>query len=280
MTGLVTAAPHNSMIDLFARRSKVATRAIGIADVLTPVQVRVFCDCEMRWFYQHLLAVPDPPTASTALDGAIRAALITNFRHKLECKEDLQTEAVVELFRRAWQKQHQAATFCDDEHPDRMGGIGEELVRIYMRRAAPPIQPAAIEQRTMRGVLASVRIQAQFDILDEDGMIIAINTARNAPSRIEPMHRFELTTCSRLADGASGVFRSDTLVHNESPQCITQVWEINEADIQLTDALYPVAQESMRRGYYMLNRGSVHCSRHQCPHWRRCEQDFGGVVEL
>src|SRR6266849_6026672 len=96
MTGLVTAVPHNSMIDLFARRSKVATRAIGIADVLTPVQVRVFSDCEMRWFYQHLLAVPDPPTATMALDGAIRAALITNFRHKVQCKEDLQTEAVVE----------------------------------------------------------------------------------------------------------------------------------------------------------------------------------------
>jgi putative transposase len=27
------------------------------------------------------------------------------------------------------------------------------------------------------------------------------------------------------------------------------------------------------------NRASVHGSRHQCPHWRRCEQDFGGVVE-
>jgi hypothetical protein len=281
MTGLVTAAPHNnSMIDLFARRSQVATHAIGIADVLTPVQVRVFSDCEMRWFYQHLLAVPDPPTASMALDGAIRAALLTNFRHKLQCKEDLQTEAVVDLFQRAWQRQELAASFCEDEHPDRMGGIGEELVRTYMRRAAPPIQPAAIEQRTMRGVLASVRIQAQFDILDEDGMIIAIKTARNAPSSVEPMHRFELTTCYRLADGASGVIRSDTLLNSENPRCVSQVWEINDADIQLTDALFPVAQEAMRRGYYMPNRGSVHCSRHQCPYWRRCEQDFGGVVEV
>jgi hypothetical protein len=279
MTGLVTAAPHNSMIDIFARRSKVATRAIGMTDVLTPVQVRVFSDCEMRWFYQHLLAVPDPPTASMALYGAIRAVLMTNFRHKLECKEDLQTEAVVELFRRAWQKQQQAASFCNDEHPDMIGGIGEELVRIYMTRAAPPIQPAAIEQQTIRGVLASVRIQAQFDILDEDGMIIAISTARNAPSSVDPMHRFELTTGYRLASGPSGVVRSDTLVTSQSPQCISQVWEINEADIQLTDALYPVAQEAMRRGYYMPNRGSVHCSRHQCSHWRRCEQDFGGVVE-
>src|SRR5713226_2544427 len=146
MTGLVSAAPHNSMIDLFARRSKVATRAIGIADVLTPVQVRVFSDCEMRWFYQQLLAVPDPPTASMALAAAIRAALLTNFRHKLACKEDLQTEAVVELFRRAWQKQQQMASFCDDELPDAIGSTGEGLVRVYMRRAAPPIQPSAIEQ--------------------------------------------------------------------------------------------------------------------------------------
>src|SRR5258708_20279876 len=83
MTGLVPAAPHNSMIDLFARRSKVATRAIGIADVLTPVQVRVFADCEMRWFYEHLLAVPEPPPATMALHRAIRAAPITHFHHKL-----------------------------------------------------------------------------------------------------------------------------------------------------------------------------------------------------
>src|ERR1700693_1649018 len=79
-------------------------------------------------------------------------------------------------------KQQQAATFFDDEHPDTIGGVGEELVRIYMIRAAPPIQPAAIEQQTIRGVLASVRIQAQFDILEEDGMIIAIDTAQTAPS--------------------------------------------------------------------------------------------------
>jgi len=75
------------------------------------------------------------------------------------------------------------------------------------------------------------------------------------------------------------VVRSDTLVNSEIPQCDSQVWEINEADIQLTDALYPVAQEAMRRGYYVPNRSSVHCSRHQCPHWRRCEQDFCGRVE-
>ena len=74
------------------------------------------------------------------------------------------------------------------------------------------------------------------------------------------MHRFELTTCS-LGVRTFGVIRSDTLVNSESPQCVSEVWEINEADIQLTDGLYPVAQEAMRRGYpptYLIPRGVNH----------------------
>jgi len=41
------------------------------------------------------------------------------------------------------------------------------------------------------------------------------------------------------------------------PQLITQSWEVSAADVQWTDALYPLAQEAMRRGYYMPNRASV-----------------------
>ena len=66
----------------FARRFRVATT--GLADVVSPAQVRRFSDCELRWFYQHLLALHDPPTAMQALDKAIRAALLVNFRHSLE----------------------------------------------------------------------------------------------------------------------------------------------------------------------------------------------------
>ena len=83
----------------FARRFRVATT--GLADVLSPSQVRAFSDCELRWFYEHLLGLPEPPIAMQALDRAIRAALMANFRHKLDSKEDLQAEGVVGLFRRA-----------------------------------------------------------------------------------------------------------------------------------------------------------------------------------
>jgi len=51
----------------------------------------------VRWFYEHLLGLPDPPTANLALDKAIRTALVTNFRHKLDAKQDIETEGVVGL---------------------------------------------------------------------------------------------------------------------------------------------------------------------------------------
>src|SRR6266481_4381515 len=133
------------MVDLFARRLKLPTRAIGTTDVLSPSQVRTFADCEVRWFYQHLLGLPDPPTATMALDHAIRTALMTNFRYKFESKADIQTEGVVGLFRRAWKRQLASANFCEDEVPEAIGRIGAALVRIYMHEAAPQIRPAAVE---------------------------------------------------------------------------------------------------------------------------------------
>src|SRR5262249_27557124 len=93
-----------------------------------------------------------------------------------------------------------------------------------------------------------------------------------APQTFEPL----LKSADR---GSSGRVRSDILVMGSMPQLITQTWKGSAADVQWTDALYPLAQEAMPRSYYMPNRTSIHCNRHQCPCWRRCEQDFGGVVE-
>src|SRR5258708_3003779 len=232
------------MIDIFARRSKVATRAIGIADVLTPVQVRVFSDCEMRWFYEYLLGLPDPPTANLALDKAVRTALMTNFRHKLDSKHDIETEGVVGLFHRAWKKQLATATFCDDEVPEAIGRIGERLVREYMERVAPQIWPAALHQ-PLHGVMGAVRIRTELDLIDVDGTVIDIRTSQTAC--MDQMHRFELATCARLAPGASGVVRSDILLPRNTPQHLERTGEVTPADIRGADPLYPLAQHASKR---------------------------------
>ncbi len=201
---------------------------------------------------------------------------MANFRYKLDSKEDIETEGVVGLFRRAWEKQLASAAFCDDEVPNAIGSTGEHLVRLYMERVAPKIWPAVLHQ-PLQGVIGAVRIRAELDLIDVDGTVIDIRTSQSA--HIDQMHRFELATYARLAPEASGMVRSDILVVQKTPQHLARTWEITPADIHWTDALYPLAQHAMQRGYYMPNRNSWNCSRHQCPYWRRCEQDFGGVVQ-
>ena len=124
-----------------------------------------------------------------ALDNAIRTALITNFRYKIESKADIQTEGVVGLFRQAWRKQRTAANSCEDEVPQAIGKTGEALVRIYMQEVAPKIRPAAVE-RPLSAVISSVRIRAQLDLMDKDGTIIDIRAAQGAPARVDHMQRF------------------------------------------------------------------------------------------
>ena len=123
-----------------------------------------------------------------------------------------------------------------------------------MQQVAPEINPAVIEKR-VRGVLGMVRIDAQVDLMDTDGTLIDIRTIHAAC--VDPMQRFELGTCSRLSDGASGQIRSDILVTGSSPRHTRQTWDVTAADIQWMDALYPLAQQAMQRGYYMPNRSST-----------------------
>ena len=134
-------------------------------------------------------------SGNTASDPKNRTALMTNFRHKLDSKEDIVNEGVVGLFCSAWNEQQSSAVFCNDQLPDAMARTGEALVRLYMQQAAPSIQPASIEQ-PFQGVLGMVRIRGQVDIVDVDGTIIDIVIATSLPARIDTMHRFELRTCA------------------------------------------------------------------------------------
>src|SRR5712692_7655052 len=193
-------AAYDNMVDLFARRLKLPTRAIGMTDVLSPSQVRAFSDCEVRWFYEHLLGLTDPATATMALDNAIRTALMTNFRQKVDSKEDIEIEGVVGLFRRAWKQQRASANFCDDEVPEAMGRTGEALVRVYMQQVAPNIRPAAVEQ-PLHGVIGGVRIHAQLDVMEVDGTIIDIRTTPTAPVHVDQMHRRGCGTSAVQVDG-------------------------------------------------------------------------------
>lgn len=261
-----------------AATAPAAAPETGLADALSPSHVRTWSDCPAKWYFKHGLRLPDPPTSSLAVGTAVHAPIAANFRYKRESKQDLETEGVVALFRQAWAEQLDLASFREDEAPKELGLAGEQLVRLYMNEAAPAIEPAEVEL-PVKGVIAGVRVRGVVDVIDVAGRIIDVKTAAQKPSSIDPLYRLQVATYRRLAPGASGLVQLDTLVKTKTPQRIAQLFEITDADIRATDAMYPLAQQGMRAGYYMPNRLSLLCSRRHCAFWRACEKEFGGTVD-
>jgi hypothetical protein len=147
----------------------------------------------------------------------------------------------------------------------------------YLDEVAPTIEPAAVELH-VEGEIGGVRVQGFIDVLDVDGRIIDIKTAKASPSGIDPMHRFQVATYKQLAPAASGKGRLDTLVKTKTPKIVLQDFDVTEEDMRATHMIYAKASQAMRSEHYMPNRMSMFCSRRNCAHWRICEREWGGEV--
>jgi CRISPR/Cas system-associated exonuclease Cas4 (RecB family) len=247
------------------------------AQVLSPTQVRCFMDCHARWWFKYRLKISDPPNGNLVLGRAVHSALTQNFAQKVETYEDLPFPGVVALFREAWALEREQAEFRDDEEPSELAWAGEVLVGKYLDEVAPAIEPAAVELH-VEGEIGGIRVQGFIDVLDVEGRIIDIKTAKASPSRIEPMHRFQIATYRQLTTAASGKGRLDTLVKTKTPKIVIQNFDVTEEDMRATQMIYARASEVMRSDLYLPNRLSMLCSRRNCPYWRICESEWGGEV--
>ncbi len=271
------------MMDLIRIEGTPATfshpSAVGtpLSEVLSPSQVRCFMDCQIRWWFKYGLKVPDAPTGNMALGRAVHSALCENFAQKVDTREALPTPGVVALFREAWVNEREQTEFRDEENPQELAATGEVLVTKYMDYLAPTIDPAVVELK-VDGEIGGVRVRGWIDLLDVEGRVIDIKTAKARPSSVEPMHKFQVATYSHLIAGASGEGRIDTLVKTKTPQVISQNFQITAEEMRAAQTLYPAAQEAMRQQRYMPNRLSVMCSRRNCSYWRNCEREWGGEV--
>jgi len=185
--------------------------ATAPGDILSPSQVSTIMDCAYRWHAKHILKMPEPATSNQILGRAVHSALAANFEQKCDTKFDLPVPGVLVVYREAWAVLSEETEFRDDEDPDELGRAGEALVAKYMEEAAPRIEPVAVEMR-VEGVIAGVKVVGYIDLVDVDGCVIEIKTAKARPSSIDPMHRFQVATYRHLTHLARGTGRIDTLV--------------------------------------------------------------------
>lgn len=252
---------------------------IDVAAHLSPSQLNTFVgDCQAKWYYRNVLKLADPKDASRALGSAVHAGIAENFRQKLETREDLDIAGVQAIARLNLEAELADAQLSATDNPADLRGLSDALVSLYMERVAPSIDPAAVELR-VEGAIAGVHVSGYVDVLDTEGRVIDIKTASKKPAGVSPEYRRQLTTYALLAPGASGRGRLDTLTKTKTVALHQLTCDVTDADRRELERLYPLAQEAMRSGLYLPNRGSRLCGRY-CPYREQCVADFGGEVSI
>lgn len=267
-------------LDAIAERKLLlmSPRGSEIPVVLSPSSVNTFFDCSTKWYYRKVLGLPETRGAALGLGTAVHEALAENFRQKIETKEDLPVDGVRALFIYGLVRQLDEITLTKDDSPDDLRECGETMVRVFMDRAAPAIQPAAVEEH-VEGLIGDVPVQGYIDIRDVDGRVIDIKTAARKPSGITPEQQLQVSTYAILHSQASGAASVITLTKTKTVAMVQESVDVSPRDRQLTERLYSIARDQMHAGLYAPRRSSYLCSRKYCSFWERCEADYGGRVD-
>jgi RecB family exonuclease len=250
-----------------------------LGEVLSPTQVAQFLNCPAKWMFRYLMDLKEPGTAAQALGKAFHETIAFNFRQKLESLRDLPTAECIEFFQKALGEHLQDTPLQKGEHPMEFLELGAIIVQKYIAEAAPLIQPAAVESR-VSGVIGGVKVAGYVDLLDIEGRIVDSKSTLRPFVGIAHDHRLQLTSYVMITPAASGACRLDTVTKGKTVRLIHKSFAITEQDRQYAETIYPMVQDSIRDGIFLPRRNTALCSRRYCGFWKRCEQEYGGVVRM
>jgi len=70
---------------------------------------------------------------------------------------------------------------------------GKVMVQTYMDHVAPRIEPVAVELE-VSGAIAGVPLLRYIDLMDVNGVIVDVKTAKKKPTGVRSGHRFQVAT--------------------------------------------------------------------------------------
>jgi hypothetical protein len=271
------AAPPQTSLFIVPALTPAFEPNMDIATVLSPSQVNTFVhDCQMKWYYRKVLKLPEAQDVNRALGKAVHHALAENFKQKIESEEDLPLTEVLAIFLPRLDIELADVQLGEEKIED-LQQLGAILIEVYLTEAAPSIQPVEVEGR-VSGEIGGVKAQGYFDVLDAEGNIYDIKTAKKKPSGVRADYRTQVTTYAMLEPRASGRTTLHTITKTKTVVLHPQTIDVTEGDRKHATKLYQIAQEGMRAGIYTPNRASMLCSQKYCSFWKTCVEEFGGEV--
>jgi len=250
-----------------------------LAGVLSPSQVATFISCAAKYWFKYGLGVEQVQGSALSLGKAFHTVVRENYQQKIHTQTDMPLELALALYLDAWSAEAERTEFQPGEDPDQLKRMGLACLTKYQQQIAPMVKPAEVEL-PVSGIIGGVHVRGFVDLLDVDGRIIDLKSAKTSPSKnIRPDYRFQISTYEAITPGANGQARLDTVVKlTKEVKAITQEFEVTDADRRHVQVMYPLVQEAARSGLYPPNRNNYLCSRKYCSYVDLCLAEYGGAV--
>jgi hypothetical protein len=242
---------------------------------LSPSQVNTFLDCQARWYYGHVLNLPDPPTGSQALGRAVHRAAAVAIRAEVDGETISEADAG-ELARIAIGVELREAELREEEDAGALSSQAVDLAKLWRREIRPQLPAAAAVEIELHGRIGRTHAHGIADLVAED-LVVDLKTAKAKPGLVAAGYKLQLTTYAMLAGKRRA--RLITLARTKTPSWCQHTLEITPALEAHAAIVYDLAAGSMQSGLYIPNRGSNLCSRKHCAFWRECQRDYGGSID-
>ena len=248
-----------------------------LGETLSPSQCRTYLDCSWRYWARYGLGLSDPPNANMVRGKVVHRMAEEYFRSTLAGARP-EVDEMGESFEQIWDEACADALFEPNDDVDALKRQSAALSRKYLEEAAPEIEPVAMEL-PVSGEIGGVRINGIVDLLDASGRIVDLKAPKRTPGGLDASYAFQMATYAQLTPGATGEVRVDYVVATKTPNLVTIGYRVSDADVRMTETMYPAVQQAIRDGRFLPNRGSTNCSKRNCPAWRECTDTWGGNVK-
>lgn len=144
-------------------------------DLLQPFSassVSTFMRCAKQWEFAYIHELKRPPSIRMVLGTAAHAAAEVNFSQKIETREDLPLDDVLDVFSDAFDSGVYEA-IVDPDEPEKPGDAkdsGIKTLTVYHETVAPPIEPLWVEHEGLVHV-NDIPYSYTIDLVDTKGRV-------------------------------------------------------------------------------------------------------------
>ncbi len=267
-------------------------QTINGIDYIRVSEINSYLECPAKFYFDSVEKIKVPNKIALAGGTAYHTALELNFTQKINSREDLPAEDVIECFSSAFDDEAAEVDKADFdiEKPGQVKDAWIEVLKIYMKDTAYRIFPIAVERRLAAKFKDfKYGLTGKIDIKDEDGVIVDHKTTSKPYKETPENYKLQvgggyvlLENALSISDKSNTPVKSTRIDYNirKSPKSNkAEVRHIQiDIDVDYFLAVFQNVSNGISANVFPPNRGHIYCTRRFCKFWNECEKKFYGKV--